>query len=253
MTRSVLVIALCTLAAPASAQLSRAALPCGQPELWLSEYPMEEIQSAYCSACADRCIDGRMRWRLLSDARGASCRELDYAAIAIGAARGERVVDPYWRAYFEAQPWYRPGRPQWTPVARESQRSLETAAQACWTRDPAPAISPRIRRQIARWFAGARRGRAALPSVVYLNGERSDGAGLRALLASAPPFTPRASIRAVLDPLSPIAGPLTYDVDTRASISCVEVQDEACDRSVQIELRFDREGRLDALHVSLFG
>jgi hypothetical protein len=250
--RSLILAALSALASSANAQAPSAALTCEEPELWLSEYALDEIPSAYCRACGDRCVDGTMRWGPLSGTSGLSCRELEYAAIAVGAVRGERVVDPDWRAYFEARPWYRPGRPRWTQAARESQAWLRTEASACRARHPEPPIEPHVRSQMARFYAAARRGRPILPSALYLGEERGTRTQLGALLRSVPAFTSRTSIRSATDPLSPIASSRTYEVDTR-SISCVEVVDEMCDQSTHVELRFDREGRLTGVRVQLFG
>jgi len=189
-----------------------------------------------------------MAWDLLERTDVQGCRDLEYAAIAVGAELGERVTHPTWRRYFEGQEWYRPRAFIWTPVARENRDWLEAAACRC--RVERPEVSPRIRRRVERWFARLAAGRLRLPRRVYADGQPSTPGDVRRLLTRGhlPPLTPRTAV-VPAEGAAP-GGPGTVSVLVGApDLSCVGDEDEACEGLVFVELTFDARGLVTAVNV----
>lgn len=241
-------------AAPAAAQLPREVYSCERPELWLAHVAHAELPAAYCAACGDRCDEGRMPWSLLERPDALACRELQYASLAIGAALGERIRDPAWRAYFTAQPWYRVRRyrarpARWTAVARGNQRWLDAMGRRC--REARPEVPARVRRLVERWFAALAEGRPSIPARVFVGGGPSTRAEVRELLRTPEMFRFTQRTPVVPTPLEhALGGPGTVSVLTSVpSISCVIADSEDCEGYEALELTFDARGRLTALHA----
>jgi hypothetical protein len=238
------------LASSASAQVPRETYACEHPALWLARVPLAQMEASYCEQCAARCGGGQVAWDMLRDDRATryACRELEYASLAIGAALGERIEDPEWRDYFEAQPWYRARTPRWTEAARANQRLLQAAARSCWARTPR--VPRAIRRRVVRWFERLHDGHPEVPRRVFADGEQATRAEILERLRNPDlfRFTARTSITRM--GADAPGGPGTFMIATgRPGVDCVGGGEE-CEGYEWVELTFDRAGRLTALHVA---
>lgn len=241
----------------ATARADAPVASCEEPTLWLAFYAVDDVSDAYCAACPERCADpddpardGAMALELIERVDGVPCEEIEYAQRAIEAVLGVPVPSARWRAYLASRPWYRPGRAAPSAVARTNLRWLARAHARCLRdRPPAPAW---VRRRVERFFASLRAGRLTLPSIRFDHERPATEAQMLEVLSRLAPFTPRTPVSRA-DP-SARGGPGTWRVDSsHVASDCLHHGDEACEGFFGVELTFNPDHELRAVHVYSVG